>query len=83
MNALTIGSQPVRRDGELWCLTDLWRASGSYASKRPNQFLRKEGRSFAEFLSDSLDTPLGRITKSRKIAGGGGETWAHWQLALR
>lgn len=25
--ALTVGSNRVRRDGELWCITDLWRAA--------------------------------------------------------
>lgn len=79
---LTIGVHAVRRDGDMWCVTDLWRASGAPPTKRPNQFLRKEGAAFAQFLSDSLDTPPGRITKARKIAGGGGETWTHYQLAL-
>lgn len=82
MTDLTIGGSRVRRDGEMWCLTDLWRAAGSPSDKRPAEYLRKEGASFAEFLSASLDVPQGHIKKSRKIGGGGGETWTHWQLAL-
>jgi hypothetical protein len=37
-----------------------------------------------EFLNDSVDTGKSGIVKARKTAGAtpGGETWAHWQLAL-
>lgn len=84
MSALTIGAHAVRRDGDMWCLTDLWRASGAAKEKRPNDFLSGNGRAFAEFLSDSLDTGKSGIVKTRRIGGStpGGETWTHWQLAL-
>lgn len=82
IGSLQIGAHSIRRDADMWCLTDLWRAAGASKDKRPAEFLRKEGAAFAEFLKDSLDVAIGHITKSRKIAGGGGETWAHWQLAL-
>ncbi len=82
MSALMIGAHSVRRDADMWCLTDLWRAAGAPRDKRPNEYLRYEGKAFAEFLNDSLDAGMARITKTRKIPGGGGETWAHWQLAL-
>ena len=82
--ALTIGPHAVRRDGDMWCLTDLWRAAGAPNGVRPSNWLRKEGEGFASFLRDSLDVPQGHIVKTRRIAGAapGGETWAHWQLAL-
>src|SRR4051812_28710929 len=81
---LTIGSHAIRRDGDLWCMTDLWRAAGAPNGLRPSNWLRKEGESFASFLRDSLDVPQGHIVKTRRIAGAtpGGDTWAHWQLAL-
>jgi hypothetical protein len=83
-NELTIGSHAVRRDGDMWCITDMWRASGAPKEKRPNDFLSGPGKAFAEFLSDSLDAAKTGIVKTRRIGGAspGGETWTHWQLAL-
>lgn len=68
----------------MWCLTDLWRAAGALNGKRPAEFIRKEGAAFAQFLRDSLDVAQGHIVKTSKKAGAapGGETWAHWQLAM-
>lgn len=80
--SLRIGSHAIRRDDDMWCITDMWRASGAPKEKRPNDFLSGPGKQFAEFLSDSLDTGIHGIKKTRKIPGGGGETWAQWQLAL-
>ncbi len=80
--SLTIGTQVIRRDGELWCMTDLWRSAGAPHNKRPAQWLRKEGAAFVDFLRVSLDVPLGHIKKTSKKGGGGGDTWGHWQLAL-
>lgn len=79
---LHIDGQSVRRDGELWCMTDLWRAASSPKSKRPGEWLRYEGASFVEFLRASLDMGHAPITKTSRKAGGGGDTWGHWQLAL-
>ena len=79
----------VRRDGDLWCLTDLWRAAGADEKKRPAEWLRKDGAPHVEFLRDSLDMAQGHNEKPAEIVkttrGGSGErgaTWAHWQLAL-
>ena len=82
MSDLMVDGHPIRRDGDMWCMTDLWRGAGAPDGKRPANWLRKEGASFVEFLNDSLDVPHGHIIKTRKIAKGGGETWAHWQIAL-
>lgn len=82
MNALTIGSQSVRRDGDTWCLTDMWRAAGAPKDKRPVDYARTvECTSFREFIQLSPDVGNSHVWKTRKIQGGG-ETWAHWQLAL-
>jgi hypothetical protein len=83
-DALVIDSHRIRRDGEMWCLTDLWRAAGSPAGQRPANWLRKEGSTFVEFLRTTLDVPQGHIVKAAKKGGvgGGGDTWAHWQIGI-
>jgi len=82
MNTLTIGDQTVRRDGDAWCITDMWRASGAPKDKRPADYGRSaECASFREFLQLSPEVGNSHVWKTRKIQGGG-ETWAHWQLAL-
>lgn len=84
MSDLTIGSHAIRRDGDMWCITDMWRAAGAPKEKRPAEFLRYEGAAFADFLCTALDMGKSHIVKTRRIAGAapGGETWTHWQLAL-
>jgi hypothetical protein len=82
VSALTIGSHAIRRDGDMWCITDLWRAAGAPTEKRPAEYLRYDGKAFVEFLATSLDVGEAHIKKTRKIGGGGGETWTHWQIAL-
>lgn len=82
MNDLTIGAHAVRRDGEMWCVTDLWRAAAAPKAKRPVDYARTaECSSFGDFLRLSPDVANSHVWKTRKIQGGG-ETWAHWQLAL-
>ena len=77
-----IDGHGIRCDGDMWCITDMWRAAGAPKEKRPNDFLSGPGKQFAEFLCDSVDAGIHGIKKTRKIPGGGGETWTHWQLAL-
>lgn len=85
---IKIGDGPgVRQDGDLWCLTDLWRAAGSPEAKRPANWLRKEGAVHVEALRDLLTVPVGHSEKSAPIVktvngGASPATWAHWQLAL-
>jgi hypothetical protein len=82
MNPLTIGSHAIRRDGDLWCITDMWRAAGAPKGHRPVDYLRTaEFRTFAEFIATSADVLNSHVCKTRKIQGGG-ETWTHWQLAM-
>jgi len=81
--ALSIGAHSIRRDGDMWCITDLWRAAGAPKDKRPAEYLRYDGAAFVEFLRSSLDVPIGHIVKTRRIGGAapGGESWAHFRRA--
>jgi hypothetical protein len=85
--ALVVDGHAIRRDGEMWCLTDLWRAAGAPKDKRPNEWLRFAGAPFVEFMKDSLDTGPARISvvrtdRGRDRSGNPGATWGHWQIAL-
>lgn len=92
--ALVIDSHAIRRDGDMWCLTDLWRAAGSPVDKRPAEWLRKDGAAFVEFVRDSQTMALShspenkafsdvvRTTKGNPQTRTPPETWAHWQIAI-
>lgn len=83
MNELTIGKHRVRCDGDMWCLTDLWRAAGALKEKRPVDWLRRGGASFVEFVEDSLKVANCHFEAVRTDRGGKAPgTWAHWQIAL-
>jgi hypothetical protein len=70
----------IRDKGDMLSLTDMWKASGGYDSKRPYEWSRKEGAPFVEAVSLSLNTPVERIYTATK--GKGGSTFAHWQIGL-
>lgn len=73
----------LRDEGELLCLTDMWRAAGAEDSKRPYEWLRHEGtQAFLEYLRENLNTGQDRNSLLRTERGVDGGTWAHWQLAL-
>jgi hypothetical protein len=75
-------NQAIRDDGDFLCLTDMWRAGGADANKRPAQWLRLPGTlEFAEYLRDSI-VGNSHNTLSRAESGQQGATWAHWQLAM-
>jgi hypothetical protein len=84
--ALAIDGHNIRRDGEMWCLTDLWRAAGSPKDRRPVDWLRGEtAQSFIEFLADSQGVEKSHFLRNDRgnpRKGEGGATWAHWQLAI-
>ncbi|MBT9167752.1 MAG: hypothetical protein DDT19_01092 [Syntrophomonadaceae bacterium] len=61
-------------------LTDLWRAVKGTRFNKPHEWSRKEGSVFIEFVSQNLNTPVGRLLKTTQGRNGG--TWAHWQIAL-
>jgi hypothetical protein len=93
-SALVVDGHNIRRDGDMWCMTDVWRAAGAPKTKRPAEWLRKDGVPFIEFMQDSLDMALGHIKKDREkssivrsvrgktATGEYGETWGHWQISL-
>jgi hypothetical protein len=64
------------------CLTDMWRAAGADASKRPVEWLRSAGaQEFAAYLADDLKVENSHLV----IAERGGRdpaTWAHWQIGM-
>lgn len=82
-----IGGAHVGRDGDLWNLTDLWRAAGSIEGKRPAEWLRYDGKPFVDFVRDNLSVGLTHTDPQpqivRTVVGGKAPgTWAHWQLAM-
>jgi len=77
VQAFEFNGMVVRRDGELMCLTDLWRAAGSPERNRPADWLRFRGRVFVEHAQTvmghhDLDVSTGRA----------GSTWANKHVAL-
>lgn len=77
------GSTIVRRDGDFFSLTDMWRAEGSPEHKRPVDWSRFEGASFIEFIGDSLKVSGAHFDCIRTLRGGNNPgTWGHWQVAL-
>lgn len=83
--ALVIDTHAVRRDGEMWCLTDLWRAAGA-PKLRPAKWLETDtAQMFVDFIRDSVGVAVGDILRNVRgnpRSGDGGSTWAHWQIAL-
>lgn len=68
--------------GEMLCLTDMWKAAGSDASKEPARWRKLASTDdFVEFIATS-----GRISPTEifqsTIGGNAPGTWAHWQIAF-
>lgn len=65
-------------------LTDMWRAAGSDPNKRPGDWLRSPSAvEFSNHVADVGFLHVGDLTEIVKGgASGGGNTWAHWHLAL-
>lgn len=90
---LSYEGKVIRRRDEMLNLTDMWRAAGGPAMRRPSFWLRQEQterfRSFQRSLASlefnvrhdhiksSVPDPFVAVDR-----GQGGSTWAHWQLAL-
>lgn len=68
---------------EMLDLTAMWRACGSVHSKRPDQWIRKEGRPFIEFLDENLKATQGSFELIQTVRGGKNPcTKAHWQVGM-
>lgn len=79
VQALTYEGHPIALRGEMLNLTDMWRAAGSDASKRPVEWLRsKAARAFIEHLG----VMVGNSHLFKVGAGRTGSTSAHWQIGL-
>lgn len=65
---------------EMLSLTDMWKAAGSPADRRPAEWKRNEGAAFIAFLGQTLNVGMAHIWKGERGVGGG--TWAHWQVAM-
>ena len=77
---LVYESVTIRNRGDMLNLTDMWRAAGGNDSQRPYEWSRKDGGTFIEAVSITLNTPVERIYDATK--GKGGSTFAHWQVGL-
>lgn len=81
--ALVYAGVPIRDRGEMLSLTDMWKAAGSDDSKRPAEWLRHDAtKAFVECVVGSLEVGRTHIQTKRGGRGQGGETLAHWQIAL-
>ena len=80
---LQLGYQgtPISVRGEFMNLTDMWRAAGSPANQRPDDW-KKDGanRLFLEHIATLANAPVEGIWRGDR--GRGGATWAHWQVGL-
>ena len=72
-------------DSNLINLTHMWKAVDGTASQKPAQWLnqREDGKNFLKSLQKKLDVRKTYLVKTiRGGRGGGGGTYAHWQVAL-
>jgi hypothetical protein len=81
MQALTYNHVAIRFRDDMLNLTDMWKAEGCPAGKKPRDWLRsKPVREFIAFLAATL-----RIDPDRFIVvkrGKNGSTFAHWQIGM-
>lgn len=88
MNILRYEGREIRRDGEFFCLTDMWKAAGAPVDRRPIDWSRRPGGAeFIAYIADNLAESL-NVAKSHdevfRVVRGGNDpaTWGHWQIAL-
>jgi hypothetical protein len=80
--------KPIRIEDEMLNLTDMWKADGSDASKKPSEWLSQESaKRFIEFLALTKGIPEAGDPRFGLVAvtkGGSsrGSTSAHWQVGL-
>jgi len=70
----------IRHDGDLICLTDLWKVSGQPSGKRdPRRWKTESGQEFIDSVAKKLKVPVVNIYKT--VRGRGGATYAHSEIA--
>lgn len=82
--ALVYQGKPIREDGEMLNLTDMWRAAGGDPSRKPAKWLETEqARDFIEFVESNLKVRNADLDLIRSERGGRAPaTWAHWQIGM-
>ena len=79
---LEFNETPIRSEGEMVCLTDLWASAGQPSDKSPpSDWKRKEGKQFIDFVAKYLTMPVKHLWKATS-GRYTGSTFAHWQIGL-
>lgn len=79
---LEFHGKPIRIDGEMLNLTDMWKASSGDKTKAPAQWMRS---ATAEAFIDAVSVNVGKSHIELVLATRGGSrtgTWAHWQIGI-
>lgn len=73
----------IQADGDKrFSITDVWKATGSKANKRPVDWMKTDAaKEFIEALARELEVVPDHFIKSKRGKNIGG-TWAHWQVML-
>ena len=78
-----VAIRSVAGEHDMLNLTDMWKACGSDPNKRPNDWIRKEGAPFIEFVRENVKGAQGPLDLIRTIRGGTNPgTIAHWKEAV-
>ena len=85
MQVIHIGGQPLKTNTDgLVSLTDLYKVAAAqgqtHGKSDPRDWQRRDGEDFIAFVADQLNVARGHIYATKR--GGGGGTFAHWQIAL-
>jgi len=80
--ALSFNGVEIHARNEMLSLTDMWKACGSPADRRPDDWKKDGGhREFLDHVAMVLNAPVEGIWKGTRGRHGGG-TSAHWQIGL-
>lgn len=84
--SLSYDGAAIRDDGEMLCLTDMWKAHGSDPSRKPAEWLRSaQAEEFIAFVAESKEVEISHLLRKQAgnpRTGHGGAYWAHWQIAF-
>jgi hypothetical protein len=82
--ALDFNGTIIRDHAEMLCMTDMWKAAGSDASRQPSNWLASaDAERFIGFLSEILIPGNSGNELVKTVRGGRNPgTWAHWQVGF-